>query len=284
MWKVFQGSTRIACPPGESRIEYTDRLPSIHYSSNADIYESLSLVSYVYMQVVNHGLDYGDASLDAISLTNQIVLYSVDHVTLKIWEMEKERKLKEREYLDDGIRAAKEGDLVALRRYSLIGYLDILYSCSCTCIHRLVEVEGWDVHCVDRNGASALHWSSGEGHLEVCKYLVIERGVSLMELLGKKDIRRHPIHWCSRNGHVHVCRWLVDEMGIDPNLPTEDGTRPIHFAAFQNQMTIIRYLVEEAHCNVNEKNLFGCNTSQWLAINGNVDTMKYFKEKVSCHY
>ena len=51
---------------------------------------------------------------------------------------------------DEGLLAAKQGDLSRLRR--------------------LVEQDGWDpVATVDSLGSCALHWAAGNGHLEVCR-------------------------------------------------------------------------------------------------------------------
>ena len=73
-----------------------------------------------------------------------------------------------REYndVDPGLQAAKDGDLVKLREFVSSGSFDPI----------LAE---------DRNGCNALHWAAGEGHLEVCKYLVDECSVDVNELRGR---------------------------------------------------------------------------------------------------
>ena len=66
---------------------------------------------------------------------------------------------------DPGLRAAQSGDITTLRA--------------------LVE-KGWDpLSAEDRNGCNALHWAAGEGHLEVCKFLVNECSVDINELRGR---------------------------------------------------------------------------------------------------
>ena len=56
--------------------------------------------------------------------------------------------LKEREPLDVGIEAARQGDTAFL--------LKLLQS-------------GWNVSTLDKYGGTALHWAAGGGHLSCCK-------------------------------------------------------------------------------------------------------------------
>jgi ankyrin repeat protein len=50
---------------------------------------------------------------------------------------------------------------------------------------------------------------AGGGHLDVCKALVSEFGVSA-DFRQAKD-GRNALHWAARNGHNHVVEWLVKD-------------------------------------------------------------------------
>ena len=64
---------------------------------------------------------------------------------------------------------------------------------------------------VDRHFSTALHWSAGNGHLAVCKWLVQDRG---SDVTAANRTGRTPLHLAARNGHLEVCRWLVHECSV----------------------------------------------------------------------
>ena len=137
---------------------------------------------------------------------------------------------------------------------------------------------GWDAtQSVDRYGSTALLWAAGEGHIEVCRYLVDFCGANVNELRGKDGMKRHALHWAARNGRLVVAKWLVDELGVNPDVPTGDGTTPLHFAAFNAQLHMCRWLIEECKCDVHILNGYGCNASQWSALRGDVEVMRYLQ-------
>merc|ERR1712232_1183336 len=59
--------------------------------------------------------------------------------------------------LCEGMIAARDGDLDKLRM--------------------LIEHDGWDPKTRDKNGCPALLWAAGNGHLDVCQYLVHSCGL-----------------------------------------------------------------------------------------------------------
>jgi len=169
-----------------------------------------------YHQVIKHGIDYKEAQREALDSELQMVAYSADMMTIARWKMEAKNISKAKEVHDDGLVAAKEGDLVALKR---------------------LVVEGWDVCSVDRNGCNALHWAAGGGFLDVCRFLIDTCKLDVNELRGKKGMlksccnlcipshssnssylhfyisvhvilftgmNRHCLHWAARNGHIDV--------------------------------------------------------------------------------
>jgi hypothetical protein len=66
---------------------------------------------------------------------------------------------------DEGLDKARDGDLRGLREHINAG---------------------WDpLTVVDRNGANAMTWASGEGHLAVCQYLQTACGLDIGLFTGK---------------------------------------------------------------------------------------------------
>lgn len=156
--------------------------------------------------------------------------------------------------LDEGLCAARDGDLAALRH--------------------LVNDKGWDAAGTrDRNGSSALLWAAGGGHLHVCRYLVDELGVDALARQARCDCR-NALHWAARNGRLEVVRWLVEEQKLDVNEGTLDGTTPFHFACYQGHEECCRLLLGlGAHAST--LNRFGCNAMQWAGHSGNVRMCRF---------
>ena len=164
----------------------------------------------------------------------------------------KARSSKARQ-LDAGIVAARDGDIVALR----------------AAVDR-----GWDASTIDKNGACALHWAAGAGHLAVCQYLVTECGVDVAAATtkGRRDCR-NALHWAARNGHTAVCEWLVGQ-GLAVDSPTKDGTTAFHWAVWQRHIGTAKFLVASG-ANPVAVNSFGCTAAHWAALSGSVATCRW---------
>jgi hypothetical protein len=72
----------------------------------------------------------------------------------------------------------------------------------------------------DRHCSTALHWSAGNGHLTVCKWLVHECG---SDVTAANRTGRTPLHLAARNGHLDICRWLVEECSVPAGMPAKHG-------------------------------------------------------------
>ena len=119
-----------------------------------------------------------------------------------------------------------------------------------------LHAAGHQVTVTDRHGSSPLFWAAGAGHLEFCKQLVEQYGVSAHST--QRDGRR-ALHWAARNGHLQVpassphtvadvggwqvCKWLVETCGADADAPTKDGTTAFHWAVWQGKMDVCRWLI-----------------------------------------
>eukprot|EP01044_Picomonas_judraskeda_P002669 COSAG03_NODE_198_length_10790_cov_17.850996_7_plen_176_part_00 len=72
----------------------------------------------------------------------------------------------------------------------------------------------------DRHCSTPLHWSAGNGHVAVCKWLVHERG---SDATATNRTGRTPLHLAARNGHLHICRWLVGECSVPADVQAKHG-------------------------------------------------------------
>ncbi|GFH53013.1 hypothetical protein CTEN210_09489 [Chaetoceros tenuissimus] len=133
---------------------------------------------------------------------------------------------------------------------------------------------------LDRNGASALHWCSGQGCAELVSYMIKDLGVNPNQpQKGKRSFRgRTPLHWASRNGHLHIVEFLVSN-GADVDATTGDGTTAFCLAAWQNNVDIMKFLYSRG-AHVTKMNIFGCNAVLWSAqsATGGLETLQWLKE------
>lgn len=213
-----------------------------------------------YHQIIEHKLEYFDAQRTALDSELQLILYTHSNssmISSSSWnDSSNSQKERARDKIgDEGLEKARSGDLEGLR---------------------LLVSSGWNAHTAcDKHGNTALMWAAGEGHIEVCKYLVETCGVNVHEKKGGKYKKiRHALHWAARNGRITVCDWLIREKGVDVDVEADDGTVPLHFAVWTNNMEMVRWLVEVGKCSLHKLNSYGCNASQWGALNGDVEMLK----------
>ena len=157
---------------------------------------------------------------------------------------------------DPGLDAARRGDARALRALLLEGK--------------------WDPRAArDRNGAGALLWSAGAGHLACVRVLCEEApagGVPLdpndpaTHQAGRRAYRgRTALHWAARNGRADVVRYLVLEKNADVDARTHEGTTAFGWAVWRGRLEVARWLAEEGRCAFAAVNTFGCNAAMWCA-------------------
>eukprot|EP00438_Fugacium_kawagutii_P014931 Skav215671 [mRNA] locus=scaffold310:174339:175472:- [translate_table: standard] len=97
----------------------------------------------------------------------------------------------------------------------------------------------------DGVGCTALHFSSRNGHLEVCRRLLTAKA-------ALKAMTAHgvtPLHFAAEGGHLQVVQLLVEagaqkDAAVTETAGVTKGTRPIHCAIHTSQLEVVRFLVE----------------------------------------
>lgn len=154
--------------------------------------------------------------------------------------------------------ACRNGDIVKLKRY--------------------IENDKWDPNMnYDKNGCSVLLWAAGCGHLDICKYLIIDCNIILntntvaqrsSSKRSKGYNQRTALHWCCRNGHIHVVKWLIEHTDFFKNnvdIVSSDGTTSLCLAAWQCHIDVCMYLINDAGASPHTINTYGCNIAMWLS-------------------
>ncbi|XP_047050229.1 ankyrin-1-like [Lolium rigidum] len=93
----------------------------------------------------------------------------------------------------------------------------------------------------DAEGQTALHFAAGNGHLDMCKFLVEESG---LDVNSARKTGETPMFYAALGGKVQVMRYLLDH-GADPAMPQERGSTPLHNAAEEGHLEAVRLLLSK---------------------------------------
>lgn len=143
----------------------------------------------------------------------------------------------------------------------------------------------------DRNGSSAEHWSSGNGHLKCLDFLM-----KVTESIGYKEkiTRRRrdgktSLHYASRNGQAEIIRFLISKQVVDVDAASGDGTTPLHLAMYGGNLESIQCLIEHK-ADIMKRNDWDCGIGHWIAISIQTESEKlrgileYVKKIAPCTF
>ena len=100
----------------------------------------------------------------------------------------------------------------------------------------LIEEKGCDPMCRTKKGEAPLHFASEKGHFDLVKYLIEERGCDPMCLQDDDQIQCVPLHSASSNGHLDIAKFLIEEKGCDPMCRTKKDMH--HFTLLVRKATL----------------------------------------------
>ena len=113
----------------------------------------------------------------------------------------------------------------------------------------------------DRNGSTLLHYAAGNGHVEVCRFLLDDCGLEVHATSHKTN--RTALHWAARNGQEQVCRLLVTEFHAQVDCQAKGQVTPLQLAVWKCHLETARALVQMG-ANASFINAWGCSVAHWL--------------------
>jgi ankyrin repeat protein len=89
-----------------------------------------------------------------------------------------------------------------------------------------------------------------------------------------------PLLTAAKEGHAEIVRYLVEEKGADPRLPSLSGATPLFSAAKRGHMEVVRLLVDELGVDPGERNVIDGGTALWAAARvGNLEMLEFLLER-----
>lgn len=171
------------------------------------------------------------------------------------------------------LNAAKEGDLKTLQTHNHCSskkcYSKSHMATTNTCVHSETDRSHLLASIADPSGCTLLHWSAGNGHTDVTRYLLKEvyHNNPNVPVRKSKAKGRTPLHYACRNGHIVIVQMLIEEYCADVSFKAKHGVTPFQLAVWQNQLEVCKYLVDRCGVIVkDEVNDFGCSALHWCGI------------------
>ena len=147
-------------------------------------------------------------------------------------------------------------------------------------VRYLSETEHCNARCRDDAGDSPLHYAAARGHMNVLDYLVASRGCSPM-MEGSNRV--FPIVCAGQNGRIAVVKYLIEKCDVSPlTADTDSGATLLDVACLYGHLDIVKYISARvskgsSHDNIRAQvnDRFGCSPLHWAALGGCVHVMHY---------
>ena len=91
----------------------------------------------------------------------------------------------------------------------------------------------------DNNGVTALHNAAENGHIEVCKTILVN---TAFKIPAARD-GYTPLHLAVKNGHLEICKIIVAHT-VDKNPAALDGCTPLHLAVKNGHFQVCKLLLD----------------------------------------
>ena len=154
----------------------------------------------------------------------------------------------------------------------------VLGACSKGNIPLLEELsrEGNLKVCLDKFGASGIHYAVRAGKLECLIWLVGQRGLDPNKAANNGAT---PMHDAAATGQLECLKWLINTGGCYPNMRDFCEATPLHLAARFGHLSIVSWLVESEFCNPLDKAQNGTTSVHLAAAKGSLNCLKWIVER-----
>lgn len=144
-------------------------------------------------------------------------------------------------------------------------------------IHTLETLRNqFDVNrCVDRYGATPVHYAARTGKLDCLRWLVQTAGLS-----GSKQANNGatPAHDAAATGQLDCLQWLIQHGGCSANCRDASQATPLHLAARFDQVSVVVWLIESEESGPVEKAKNGITPLHLAAARGSLNVVRWLSQ------
>ena len=126
-----------------------------------------------------------------------------------------------------------------------------------------------DINVANHDGVTALMYASGNGHLDVVKYL----REAIADFDAEYDNIATALMYASHKGHLEVVKYLHTTKA-DVNFAQDDGTTALIRASNQGHLDVVKYL-HLAKADVNATHYDGTTAMMLASRKGHLDVVTY---------
>ena len=154
-------------------------------------------------------------------------------------------------------------------------------------VRYLVVERNCDTERENANSLTPLHLAAREGRLDVVKCLIGEADCNPMPRgfnIRHKHLDNTPLHMACDEGKLDVVKYLIEDAEVETAFRDSGGTTPLHCAVFSGRLPLVKLLVEEYKCDPGVRDDKGKTPADWARRSGSSRIASYLssiKETVS---
>jgi ankyrin repeat protein len=134
---------------------------------------------------------------------------------------------------------------------------------------------GVDIEARTNDGRTALHYASGNGHLEMVQYLI---DTCHVDREAKSNMGWTALHWAISYDRLEMLQYLIGLYQIDTDAVGIHGWTPLHWASTFGRLGIVQHLVEICQVNTELTDTEG-RTAYDLALQFKKSNVTQYLEK-----
>ena len=138
----------------------------------------------------------------------------------------------------------------------------------------LIDKHNFDVHMVDNNGWTALHYAARNGSSELVSFFA-DVGI---DIHLKDNLGQNCLHFAALSGHLNLCKTLLDIKDFDVHMTNNVGWTALHYSARNGTYELVKFFAD-MEADIYVENNLGSNCLHIAALSGHLNLCKILLDK-----